>query len=269
MSEQQPSAFNPLDIVTVIFVVLTVGMIAFMVLIINDPNSSLNPFPPPTAAPLIQLPTLTPSPTVTATPTATDTPTASATPTATDTATSTPLPTATATFTITPTRVISGAEAVPVAPPAVTVTGLPPLDDGSGGVVPGAGSLPTPIPIPTRSAFPFVEADVQYRANDNDQGCRWLAIAGSVTGMTGAPLPGIAVEINGESFRSVQFSGTATQWGDAGYEFQVGAAPRTGTYTLRLLSATGDAVSDMVEVQTGNTCQTNVAIVEFVQNHPY
>jgi hypothetical protein len=269
MSEQQPSTFNPLDIVTVIFVVLTVGMIAFMVLIINDPNSSLNPFPPPTAAPLIQLPTLTPSPTVTATPTATDTPTATATATATGTPTPTTTATATDTPTLTPTRVIAGGEAVPVAPPAVVATALPPLDDGSGDVVPGAGSTPTPIPIPTRSAFPFVASDVRYSANEGEDGCRWLGVAGTVASMMGAPLPGIAVEINGENFRNVQYSGTAERWGDSGFEFKIGSAPRTGTYTLQLLGATGDPVSDAVEVQTGNTCQTNVAIVEFVQNHPY
>ncbi|RPJ01891.1 MAG: hypothetical protein EHM39_02655, partial [Chloroflexi bacterium] len=56
-----------MDLITVIFLVLTVTVIAAVVLIINDPTIPLNPFPPPTVLPQILLPTLTPSATATAT----------------------------------------------------------------------------------------------------------------------------------------------------------------------------------------------------------
>ena len=81
MAHKQPSGAGLLDVITVLFVVLTVGVIALVVLILANPNTRLNPFPPPTVAPVLALPTLTPSPTVTATPTASATPTATATPT--------------------------------------------------------------------------------------------------------------------------------------------------------------------------------------------
>jgi len=87
--------------------------------------------------------------------------------------------------------------------------------------------------------------------------------------MDGAPLPGLAVEISGDNFRNVQFSGSAARWGNGGFEFNLGAAPRAATYTLRVLGPVGGPVSEVVYVETGNTCQRNVAIVDFTQNHPY
>ncbi|MBN2306144.1 MAG: hypothetical protein JXQ72_16795, partial [Anaerolineae bacterium] len=247
----------------------------WVVLIVNDPNTALNPFPPPTIAPALQLPTLTPSPTVTSTPTLTLTPTV----TPTNTATTTPTPTATATYTplptITPTGVLAGvsdpASPVPPAPPAEpTLTPAVPLDDGSGGAISGdpAGAA-TPYQVPTRSPFPFTASVVQYQPHAGDEGCQWLSIAGRVIGLDGVPLPGLTIEINGDNFRNIQFSGSATQWGAGGFEFNLGAAPRTATYTLRVSEPTGGPVSELIYVDTGNTCQSNVAVVEFIQNHPY
>lgn len=254
------------DVVTVIFVVLTVGTAAVTVLILNNPNTVLNPFPPPTIAAVIQLPTLTPSATATLTPTASATPTITGTPTPTGTPTTTPTPTNTPTPTDTPTPVLPGVDA------ALPPTATPPqsIDDGSGTLVPGAGSSTlTPAEVPTLSAFPFTASDVRYQANTGEQGCQWLGIAGTITGMAGEPLPGLAVELNGDNYRSVQFSGSAQRWGDAGFEFQLGSAPRAAAYTLRVLGPTGGPISDQVSIQTGSTCQTNVAIVELTQNHPY
>ncbi len=257
------------DLVTVAFLALTVVLIGAVVLIINDPNSPINPLPPPTIPPTAIVPTLTPSSTPTNTPTATDTPTDTPTPTATATHTPTATPTDTPTPTATPTSVISGLEPATTAAPTAP-TALPPLDDGSGNDVSG-GEVPdaTATPAPTRSAFPFTASAVRYQANDNAQGCQWLSIAGTVTGLDGDPLPGIAIEVEGENYRSVAFSGSAPGWGKAGFEFELGSAPRAGTYRLRALGPTGGPVSDDVFVETGSTCQRNVAVVEFVQNHAY
>ena len=269
MARHEPAGPGWPDIITVIFVVLTVGVIALVVLIIANPNTPINPLPPPTVAPVILLPTLTPSPTVTPTPTVTLTPTATPTATATSTATSTATPTATSTATPTPTQVMAGLQIQPPDTPAPTE--LPPLDDGSGATVPGTsgqGTRENVLP-PTRAPFPFTTKPVRYEANDNGQGCQWLSIAGTVTAMDGSPLVGLAVEIEGESFRSVRFSGSTDRWGASGFEFQVGAAPRPATFTLRLLDQANNPISDTITVDTGNTCQTNVTVVEFIQNHPY
>lgn len=269
MGHRQSSGAGFLDVITVLFVALTVGVIALVVLILDDPNTPLNPFPPPTVAPVLALPTLTPSPTVTATPTATDTPTATATPTATNTPTVTPTATDTPTPTATPTQVLVGAPAPAQPTDFSQATALPPLDDGSGGSVPGAvGPQPAPS-TPTRAPFPFMAGPARYEANDNDQGCQWLSVAGTVTGLSGEPLPGLAIEITGENFRSVRFSGSAGRWGRSGFEFQVGAALRPATFTLLVLGPTGAPISEPVTIETGITCQTNVALVEFRQNHAY
>ncbi len=264
------------DAITVFFVALTVGVLALMVLIVHDPQTPLNPFPPPTLLPIVELPTLTPSATVTPTASATATPTATATATATATPSASPTPTASATPTATPTQVIAGGAATPLNPPPQTLPpavlpSVPPLDDGSGQAVFGAPTAPPPTPfaIPTRSPFPFTVQSVRYEPNPGELGCQWLSVAGVVRGLNGEPLSDLAVQIEGENFRQVQFSGSASRWGKGAFEFHVGAAPRTATYTLVLKSPTGGPLSEPLEVQTGNTCATNVVLVEFVQNHPY
>ena len=263
---RQSSSTLIYDLITVMFLALTVGMIGIVVLIINDPNTPINPLPPPTIPPTAIVPTLTPSATPTHTPTATATPTASPTPTATPTHTPTATPTDTPTPTATPTSVLFGVEPATIAAPAT----LPPLDDGSGNDVSGGSGPGVPAsPTPTRSAFPFTASVVRYQANDNEQGCQWLSVAGSVAGLDGEPLPGIAIEIDGENFRSVLFSGSAPRWGEAGFEFELGSTPRTATFRLRVLGPTGGPLSDDLFVETGSVCQRNVAVVEFVQNHAY
>lgn len=257
------------DLITVLFAVLTVGVLAVMVLIINDPNTSLNPFPPPTLPPIVNLPTLTPSATVTNTPTPTGTPTHTLTPTPTATGTATSTPTGTPTATASPTSVLAGASPQPQLPAAPAT--LAPLDDGSGNVISGGAppAVATPFAAPTRSPFPFTASEVRYEPNPGGEGCRWLSIAGTVSGLLGEPLAGLAIEIDGDSFRQVQFSGSASRWGESGFEFTVGGAPRAATYTLHIKSQTGGQLSERIAITTGNTCNTNVALVDFVQNHPY
>jgi hypothetical protein len=259
---------------------MTVAVIGAVVLIINDPQTPVNPLKPPTVVTAAMMPSLTPSITPTPTNTATFTPTYTPTTTLTPTATYTPTATDTPTPTITPTEVLSGAgETAPVEVPPTAA----PFDDGSGAALPGSSTgQPTPADATgpetapqangatsTRSPFPFTASDPRYEANEGEEGCQWLSIAGTVSGVNGEPLPGLAIELNGENLRNVVFSGSAARWGVSGFEFTLGAAPRAATYTLRVLGPTGGPVSEVIYVETGNTCQRNVAIVEFTQNHPY
>ncbi len=247
------------DGITMLFLVLSVGVLVLIVLIINDPSTPLNPLPLQPSPTRLVPPTLTPTATYTPsmTPTETLTPTLTQTPTLTPSIT--PTPSQTPTLTPTATSVLAG--------PA---GGAPdqPLDDGSGTVLP-PGPASTPIPVPTLAEFPFTASAVRYEANSGPEGCQWLSIAGTVTGLDGNPLPNIAVEVTGENFHQVLFSGSASRWGDGGFEFRLGSAPRTATYALRLLGPVGGVVSDVISIETGNTCQRNVAIVDLVQNHPY
>lgn len=259
------------DAVTALFVVLTVAALGVIVLLLGDPQSALNPFPPPTIALRVVLPTATLTPTATATPLPTATPTASFTPTVTPPASATPSPTITLTPTITPTPVLSGAlSQLPAGDLAITPT-LAPLDDGSGGQIPGSVGGPSGSPAgrPTRSPFPFDPGAVRYEANDNAQGCGWRSVAGSLTTLNGDPVAGLAIAIEGESFRQVAYSGSAERWGAGGFEFQLGTAPRAASYTLQVIGPAGVPVSPLVQVETGSACESNVAVVTFVQNHAY
>lgn len=259
------------DLLTVIFLVLSVVVVGLVMLIISDPQTPLNPLPPNTVPPIAILPTLTETPTPTATFTPTPTPTATPTFTPTNTATPTATPTFTPTPTATYTQVVSGLEPTVFEPVDATAT-LMPLDDGSGNLISGAAddaATRAPTLTPTRSPLPFVAGTVDYRAYEGTAGCQWLGIAGSLTGLNGDGLAGLAVEIEGENFREVVFSGTNDSWGAGGFQVRLGAAPRTASYTLHVLGPSGTVISPPLTVETGNTCGSNLAVVNFVQNHPF
>ncbi|HEX3051661.1 MAG TPA: hypothetical protein VHP83_13455 [Aggregatilineaceae bacterium] len=263
---EQSSRSSVYDIFTVIFFILTVIVAAGVVLIINDPSTALNPFPVPPTSTIAIIPTREPTATPTLTPTITNTPTETPTPTATSTATNTPTPTQTPTPTNTPTPVMAAPqEQLPTL--AATTAATSSLDDGSGSGVPGTGEQN--VLEATQSPFPFTASEPRYESNTNEQGCQWLSIAGLVKDLSGTSIEGLAIQISGENFQQMAFSGSAARWGSGGFEFTLGAAPRSLTFTLQLMGETGGPVSDAVVIETGNTCETNVAIVEFIQNHPY
>ncbi len=285
---QPANRFAPLfDVITVLFVVLTVLVLGGMVLIVRDPRTPINPLPPGASPTQAAIPTNTATPLPSATPTMTLTPshtpppptpsytpsaTATPSPTATPTPTPTLTPTPTYTPSLTPTPVVDEPLATP-APPA-TRTGAP-LDDGSGNPVAGnGGGAPqaTAPPAATRSPFAFTAANPRYEAHTGPEECDWLSVAGVVTGLDGAPLTGVALRLSSADgrFSEVQFSGMAPGATPGAFEFMLGTRPRRATYTLRVLSPNGgNPVSDLIYVETSDTCQRNVTIVEFIQNHPY
>lgn len=252
------------DIITVLMLIGSVIVIGGTLLILANPAVPFNPLPPPTLPPVLQFPSATPTPTVTATPTITFTPSITFTPTITPTftpsltytpsATFTPsaTPTDTPTLTLTPTSVLPGLPTVTPAPDtALSAPIISPIGGDSGG------------------GFPFAVAETRYQAYTGTQGCNWMSIAGSVGGLRGEPLLNMAVEINGEGFSEVHYSGMAPTFGAAGFEVNVGNTPRAKEFALRILGATGEPLSDYVSVTTGATCAENVVVVRFQQARPY
>lgn len=242
---------NCLDVMTVLFLLASVVIISATVLIINDPEAPFNPFPKATLPKLVEFPTAGPTSTPSSTPTMTVTP-LPPTPFPTFTPTSTFTPTASPT--ITPTLVIPGAAAT--TDPSLPADAQPGLN------------LVTPTEEIT-SAFPFITRDVRYEANLNSQGCQWVSIAGNVTGISGEPLTDLAIEVIGDGYQKILFSGSAQQFGLSGFEFPVGTTPRRLQFSVQLLNSTGVPISDFIFVTTGETCSDNVAIVEFVQTRSY
>jgi hypothetical protein len=264
------------DCMTMLLVIGSVVMIGGTLLILANPDVPFNPLPPPTEPVLLQFPSLTPTPTITNTPTITLTPTITDTPTITPTFTpsmtftpsNTPppsfTPTYTPTVTTTPTSVLPG---IP--------TRTPNPNDPSG----GGGQLAQPgIVIPTGSAplnqdanapFPFTADPPIYQPNTNPQGCDWLSIAGTVTGLLGEPILNLAVEVSGEGFTEVQFTGTAPLFGASGFEVNLGSEPQAQDFAVRILGSTGEPLSDYISVTTGSTCEENVLLLPFRQVKRY
>ncbi len=238
------------DVITAIFLLLTVLVCSGTILLIANPRSPLNPFPNPTNPALM----------VIASPLPTNTPTQTFTPlpaTLTPTQTSTPTPTATATITMTP-----------------TPTQTPVIGGSSGGNDATLPALaPTAGPQFTVAPFPFTVASVKYIANDNDSGCQWQSIAGTVVDMAGKPIKGIAVHLTGSSGNVDEFAYTGDdkgiRYGNGGFEIFVGAITREDQYTVQLLYKTGTPISDAINVKTHTDCKENIVFVSFTQNHAY
>jgi hypothetical protein len=238
------------DVITAIFLLLTVLVISITVLLIANPKSALNPFPNPTQVSQLVIATDLPTrpPTMTFTPLpATFTPTPTFTPTETATPTITPTPTAT------DTPVIGGQTVVSTQPQQA---------------VP-----PTAAPLFTESPFPFTVASVKYIANENESACQWLSVGGSIVDMSGKPIKGIAIHVTGSSGSVDEFGYTGDdkglRYGNGGFEVFLGAIPREDQYTVQLLSRTGTPISEAVNVTTRTGCSENVVFVSFAQNHAY
>lgn len=220
------------DIATAVFVIASVLIIGATVILLNNPSAPFNPLPVATVPEIAQLP----SPTITLTPTFTLTPTITLTPT--------PFPTftPTATFTDTP-------------PPSATPTSV---------ILGAPAAVVTRAPA-TRSPIQFVAREVQYETNTNQFGCNWVGIAGDVTGINGEPLTDMGIHVVGDDFDLIIFSGSSPEYGLSGYEVQVDDRPAVAEYSVQLLDVRGNPISDLVFVTTGDTCDRNAAIVDFVE----
>lgn len=220
-------------LISIIFGLATVAVIIWTVLVVTDPTAAYNPFPPPTPQPTATLFTIGAGPQQATLP-ATYTPSPTVTPGPTATRRATPTPTSS---------------------PAATATGITQQ--------PGATN--------TIAVFPFTLQDesVSYVPNRNGESCAWSSIAGQVFGLNGGPLPGLPIQVTGEGFQQIAFSGSEERFGASGYEVFLGTTPAEAEYVVQLLNTTGMPLSEPIVVRTLSSCDHNVAIVNFVQNHEF
>jgi hypothetical protein len=225
--------------ISLFFLAATVGFCIVTVLLIRNPTLAINPFPPASPQPtptLFSLESAQVSGEI-------DMPKVSPTPE------KTPTPEITIEPTNTP----------PIAFPTEEPTASPtPVVTSTGAVA------------PIEATFPFeLQASVAYMPHLGTEGCDYMAIAGQVFDGDGGPLLGIPVVAeDGDLFSALDFTGNATQYGPAGYEIYIDASPYAGTFTVKLVSETGMALSDNVVVETSDSCSENIAIVNFVQVQP-
>lgn len=248
--------------ISLIFLLLTVGVVVVVGYMMTQPpddGGSVAALPTqrilPTVTPVP--PTNTPRPTLppTLTPTPTDTPTL----TATVSATPTDPPTPTITDTPGPTLEPSSTP-TPEESPTPTVTNTP------------AG--PTGIPTPTTQPFLFSvpEGQIVFQTNNvNTAGCAWQGIGGRVLDMNGLEVGRqFQVRVFSQGFESVTTTGSNSLYGQiTGWEVPVGNQISPSTYFVRLETLVGTPVSPDVQVTFPGNCNTNSAIVTFVQQRPF
>jgi hypothetical protein len=234
----QPSSKGSLfwNLLTLITLGILILVLAFLITIFVNPASAWNPFPPPNMPQALVLPTATP--TLRALP-----------PTWTPT-----LPPPTETVSPTPTLDV----------PLVTVTVL------SADIAATATEVPTPS---SGYAFTIKSEPVALDGSifHPDWECRWMGAAGQVEDIQGRPAKGIRVlvsgRLNGEKVEMNSLTGTALQYGPAGFEFLLAEAPvaTSERMWLQLLDQAGLPLSAKVYFDTFDACDQNLVLINFKQ----
>jgi len=213
----------------------------FSITVFTNPNSSLNPFPPPTMPALASLPTITPT-TIVITLPPTWTSTISPIPSLTDT----PQPTSTLAPTPTP---------VSLSPtPSETET-----------------RPPTSYAFEVREGSPKAIPNIYHP----ELGCIWMGVGGQVLDMNGAPVTGLIIQLGGElpgvkiPEHFITLTGVAINYGRSGYEFKLADKPIASKKSLwlQLLNQSGGPLSDKLYFDTYDNCEKNLIIIDFKQAH--
>ena len=236
--EQPTNKKDVLWNILTIFGILGIGILVVAFgFIFTNPQSGLNPFPPPTLPAAIVLPSATPTP-LTLPPTWT--PVASATP----------------------------------APVILSPTPTPKLllaTPENGSELMGSAT-PTEA---VGSTYPFVlqsePAAIEVSVLHPDRGCDWMGVGGQVLGLQGQPIPGITVQLSGsldgKAINLTSLTGTVLQFGDAGYEFKISDLPQetNGVFWLRLVDQANLPLSGRIYFDTFEDCGKNLVVVNFKQ----
>jgi hypothetical protein len=222
--------FSYLDVLTSALLYATMMIGGLYLFLFLEPQTAINPFPPPTMPVRAVLATNTPTPSP---------------------ATATPLPTPVPVVVVTdtgvpPTAIVVAPEstAVPTTEPAAAPTGFAfELQEGS-------------IGYTTQFAYP-------------DLDCAWMGIAGTVFDSEGNAAEDVIVHVEGpDGFVIDAIAGTRPEFGPAGYEVTLANAPIDSdqVYVIQLLDVFGEPASDRYAVTTFNDCDRNLILVNFVYN---
>ena len=218
------------NFLTVCLVLATIALAGVLMMIFSNPSIALNPFPPPTMPALVIYPTSTPTP-MQMPPTWTPTPRVTDTPQLV-TVTNTPEPS------LTPSSTISGIQ---------------------------TGDL---VYIYALQGAPSAVKSSTFKP---ETGCSWQGIAGQVLDMQGQHLVSIGIVLKGtydnKTISMQTISGTHTEYGDSGYEFQLGTTllESTGLLSIQLVDQAGQPLSEKVIFNTFDTCDKNLILINFKQ----
>ncbi len=138
-------------------------------------------------------------------------------------------------------------------------------------------SLVPPTKTPSPTATPKAPYSVSVSAIDStiihpDLGCNWTGIGGTVVDASGAPVLYRTLRLtgmfNGKSVDKLTVSGTALDYGQSGFEFDLGNAPlaTSKALTLQLLDQGGLPLAPNVYVVTYSDCKKNLVLVRYKEN---
>jgi hypothetical protein len=119
--------------------------------------------------------------------------------------------------------------------------------------------------------YPFEIQQTGVLAVQGFFGCNWSGIAGQVFNQTEVPIQNLIVHLegfwNGNPVSVDVLSGSATQYGPAGYEFVLGDQLLGSSQTLwiQLRDADHKNISARVYLDTYNDCSRNLILVNFIQ----
>ncbi len=225
---------------TALILIAILVVAVFTLLIYLNPQSELNPLPPPTMPARLELPTATSTGPVmppTWTPTIEPTPTSTATPE--------------------PTITLA---------PDVTIFSGTPIDE------PGE---PEPTETLVTGGFSFMRQGdpqaISASLYDASRQCNWMGVAGRVFDLQGRPVNGIRVllrgTLEGRTVQLLSLTGTAIQYGPSGYEFTLADRPIASNESLsvRLLDQSDLALSERVVFSTSLDCDKNLILIDFKQ----
>jgi hypothetical protein len=220
---------------------LAIGALAYYFwTIFTNPYSPLNPFPP------AQIPTVYHY--ITETPTSTIIPREA---TWTSTATTQALPTRTKAPTWT------------LLPEMITPSSTPTLGN------------PDTIGTPVNTTTPLpASVEITYLASTNfhpEKNCEWMGVAGKVMGTDAKPLPFQEIQLggtlDGKNVTDFKLSGTASLYGQSGFELVLSDHPIASRQTLwiQLLDNTAKPLTDRIYFDTYAGCTQNLMMVVFTK----
>jgi len=225
------------NILTILVVATLLCVVLVFVLIFINPNSSLNPFPPPTLNPADATATITVTPLFTLIPSWTPT-------SGLIQITDTPSPSNTPMVTL----------SIVENPPSITPTIAGNTDN---------------FAFELQQGSPSAIAGTDFHP---EAGCNWSGVAGQATSLNGEAVRGLFVQLGGSmpgvtSMDSSIMTGLAPQYGLGGFEFTLAdkLVASEGTLWIQLLDQQNLPLSDRIYFNTYADCKKNLIIIYFTQ----
>jgi len=220
------------NILSILTAVVILSLVVLFTIIFINPSSSINPFPPAPLPTLMTLPTET----------------------------ITPLP-------------LPASETAVIAIPSETSTQVPTwtLIPSFTPFIIGTKTTATNTPViagmPYQVTIDYVDSSY-YHPED---GCNWMGVAGQAVDINNSPVLYLAIHISGtvggKYIDYISATGTAPNYGRAGFEFYLGDKPlsSTKTLTIQLTDQQNIPLTEPIKLTTFNDCTKNLILIRFKQ----